>query len=258
MLASYKNLLNRLYTGTSAGSVRFRYTLIAFDLATVAYVMATLPLEVTPVLRLINLAIALVILFDFSARLWISGERWRYFFQVYVISDLLVLISLVFNPYFAFDLTFLRILRGLRFAHSEYLLRDLRRDFSVFKENEYVFVACVNFAVFLGITVAAVYSFFPAIGRGADGLVNAVYFTVTTLTTTGYGDIVPNSNGAKLTSVVVMVVGVTLFVNLARAVFRPKKVPHDCPACGLHLHDVDAVHCKHCGGMLRIKTGGIS
>ncbi|MEO9575822.1 MAG: ion channel [Tateyamaria sp.] len=231
---------------------------MAFDLITVAYVMATLPLEVTPFLRAINLAIALVILFDFGARLWISGERLHYFFRVYVMSDVLVLISLLFNPYLAFDLTFLRILRGLRLAHSEYLLNDLRRDFSAFRDNEYVFVAGVNLAVFLGVTIAAVYSFFPAIGRGTDGFVNAIYFTVTTLTTTGYGDILPKSNAAKLSSVVIMVVGVTLFVNLARAMFRPRKVQYECRTCGLQLHDPDAVHCKHCGESVRIKTSGIT
>ena len=258
MLTKVHEFLESLYTGASPSSVRFRYALIAFDLATVVYVMATLPLGFTPVLRWINLSIAAVILFDFVARLWISRERGRYFFRIYVLSDALVLISLVFNPYFAFDLTFLRILRGLRLGHSEYLLKDLRRDFRVFKDNEHVFVAGVNLAVFLGVTIAAVYCFFPAIGRGTDGLVNAIYFTVTTLTTTGYGDIIPQSNSAKLASVVIMVVGVTLFVNLARAVFRPQKVQHDCPTCGLQVHEPDAVHCKHCGEVLRIKTSGIS
>ena len=28
-------------------------------------------------------------------------------------------------------------------------------------------------------------------------------------------------------------------------------------ACGLVRHDTDAVHCKHCGHVLKIETGGI-
>ena len=257
MFVRSHKFLEMLYTGTSLRSVRFRYAFIAFDLATVAYFMAALPFEVTPVLRWVNLSIAAVILFDFVARLSINKEGWRYLFRVYVLSDALVLISLFFNPFFAVDLTFLRILRGLRLGHSEYLLTDLRRDFTVFRANEFVFVASLNLAVFLCVTIAAVYSFFPAIGRGVDGLVNATYFTATTLTTTGYGDILPQTNTAKLAAVLIMVVGATLFVNLVRAVFRPQKARHDCSACGLQLHDPDAVHCKRCGEILHIKTGGI-
>ena len=54
-----------------------------------------------------------------------------------------------------------------------------------------------------------------------------------------------------------MVVGVTLFVRLARAVIRPQKVRYECPDCGLQRHDVDAIHCKHCGATIHIETEGV-
>ena len=41
--------------------------------------------------------------------------------------------------------------------------------------------------------------------------VGALYFIVTTLTTTGYGDIVPVSNNERVITIVLMVVGATLF-----------------------------------------------
>ena len=57
-------------------------------------------------------------------------------------------------------------------------------------------------------------------------------------------------------SVGVMIFGVTLFLRLAQVLFRPVKVRHPCPTCGLELHDSDAVHCKHCGEPIRIETEG--
>ena len=54
-----------------------------------------------------------------------------------------------------------------------------------------------------------------------------------------------------------MWVGVALFLRLVQTVFRPNKVRYTCPDCGLTLHEPDAVHCKHCGETLRIKTGGV-
>jgi len=86
--------------------------------------------------------------------------------------------------------------------------------------------------------------------------VDALYFTITSLTTTGYGDITLPGVGGKLTSVLIMVVGVTLFLRLAQAVFQPRKVNHPCPTCGLFRHDPDAVHCKACGTVLCIPDAG--
>ena len=39
--------------------------------------------------------------------------------------------------------------------------------------------------------------------------------------------------------------------------FRPHKVEHKCPHCGLNRHDVDAVHCKACGNILCIEDEGV-
>src|SRR5215203_2958347 len=86
------------------------------------------------------------------------------------------------------------------------------------------------------------------IGNYAD----ALYFTVTALTTTGFGDITLPGTTGRMISVVVMICGVTLFLRLAQVMFRPNKVRFACPACGLQRHEPDAVHCKACGTILNI------
>ena len=91
---------------------------------------------------------------------------------------------------------------------------------------------------------------------GITDYVDALYFTVATLTTTGFGDIVLSGPMGKLLSVFIMLIGVALFLRLAGAIFRPTKVKYTCPECGLNRHDIDAVHCKHCGEGLKIETSG--
>jgi voltage-gated potassium channel len=59
-----------------------------------------------------------------------------------------------------------------------------------------------------------------------------------------------------LLAIVVMLVGVILFVRLIQTIWRPSRVRHECPTCGLMRHDFDAVHCKHCGHELHIRTEG--
>ena len=80
---------------------------------------------------------------------------------------------------------------------------------------------------------------------------------MTALTTTGFGDITLTGTVGRMLSVGVMIVGVGLFLRLLQVLFRPTKVRHECPVCGLLLHDIDAVHCKHCGTTLHIETEGV-
>ena len=85
---------------------------------------------------------------------------------------------------------------------------------------------------------------------------DALYFTVTALTTTGFGDITLPGTTGRLISVLIMIFGVTLFLRLAQVLFRPNKVRFPCPACGLQRHEPDAVHCKACGHILNIPDEG--
>jgi voltage-gated potassium channel len=94
----------------------------------------------------------------------------------------------------------------------------------------------------------------PAIANYAD----ALYFTVTTLTTTGFGDITLPGTSGRILSVVIMIFGVSLFLRLIQVLFRGSKVRFECPDCGLTLHDSDAIHCKHCGRVLHIDTEGVT
>src|SRR5690606_6952804 len=112
--------------------------------------------------------------------------------------------------------------------------------------------AAVNLLVFVFVMAGLVHSLFagrvPAIGSYIDSL----YFTVTALTTTGFGDIVLTGVSGRLLSILIMIGGVSLFFRLIQVAMRPHKVRHPCPTCGLLRHDPDAVHCKACGTQLRI------
>jgi voltage-gated potassium channel len=92
----------------------------------------------------------------------------------------------------------------------------------------------------------------PAISNYMD----ALYFTVAALTTTGFGDITLPGTTGRLLSVVIMISGVTLFLRLAQVLFRPVKVRWRCRGCGLMRHDPDALHCKACGHPLNIPYKG--
>lgn len=255
--STLKKWTTTLYNGAGPTSVSFRYILITFDFFTIALFIATASWPVTPELLMFSRAIGLVIFIDLALRLWISNDRLTMLRQPYVIADLIVIASFLVNPFIAMNLSFLRILRGLRLIHSYQLLTDLRRDSRFFRAHEDAIIASVNLFVFVFFVTSAVFELYFVSDENALTYIDALYFTVATLTTTGFGDITLDTPTGKMLSVFIMVVGVALFVQLARAVFQPTKVKFDCHACGLFRHDVDAVHCKHCGETLKIHTKGV-
>lgn len=257
MTSRLKDTLTELYTGSKRQSRQFRLGLILFDASTILHFIAIAPLPPSPGLEAFGFVLGLVILMDLIARLWISPDRKAELRKIYTIADVVVIASLLIAPFVHASLAFLRILRGLRLIHSYHLMRDLRQSSRFFQRHEDALLAAVNLFVFVFFTTSVVFALFVDKSLGIEGYVDALYFTVTTLTTTGYGDITPQTPFGKLFAVFIMVVGVALFVQLARAIVQPAKVNYTCKDCGLMKHDLDAVHCKHCGSALRIKTDGL-
>ena len=252
-----KSRIAALYEGSSNSAVRFRYSVIIFDALTILFFIATAHVAHGLLLIAISQILVRQASINLAARLWIAKNRKAFFWQVYTLADVVVIVTLLLDPLFSGSLAFLRILRALRLIHSYHLLRDLRRDSAFFRRNEDALLAGINLFVFIFATTMTVLIFFIDETQTQSPYIDALYFTVATLTTTGFGDITMASPAGKMFSVFVMVVGVALFVRLAQAIFQPQKVRYTCPTCGLTRHDIDAVHCKHCGEQLKILTGGV-
>ena len=70
--------------------------------------------------------------------------------------------------------------------------------------------------------------------------VDALYFTVTTLTTTGFGDIVLQGEYARLSSIAIMLLGFAPVPPAGTSGVPTRKVSFRCPDCGLSRHEADA------------------
>ena len=243
--------LRELYEGGSPEAHKFRYGLLIFDLVTLLFIVATSFAPHNDAVEALDVLIGLVILADFAARLLISRHRLRDLLHPATWADIVAIVSFL-APLVGEGAGFLRILRTLRLLRSYQLLMRLRRDFPYFRANEEVIIAVANFAVFVFVMTGFVYQTQHGTNPHITNYVDALYFTVTALSTTGFGDITLPGTTGRLISVVIMIFGVTLFFGLASALLRPRKVRFPCPTCGLLRHDPDAVHCKACGELLNI------
>lgn len=247
--------IRSLYHGNSRTAHRFRYGLLVFDLSVILFIVFTSFIEPTRTMTIIDCGIGIIILLDFSARMLVSRHRMQDLLRPSGIADLIVIVSLL-APLVGGGFAFLRVVRTLRVFRSYQLLGRLRLDFPYFRRNEQTIVSATNLAVFVFVMTALVYETQhesnPQIGNYAD----ALYFTVTALTTTGFGDITLSGSEGRLLSVAIMIFGVSLFLRLVQVLIRPPRVEHECPDCGLKVHESDAIHCKHCGQVLHIENEG--
>jgi voltage-gated potassium channel len=248
-LQGLRSRMRLLYHGHSPTAERFQAALLVVDLAIIAFFIATPLLRDKPIFLWVDFAVLVLVAADLVGRALANNEPLRWLRQPTTIVDLFILMTLLFPAWLA-NLGFLRILRLWTLSRSGALWRPLQR-FGLVEWRE-TGEAVVNLVAFLFLVSGFVLTFFRNGEVGIAGYVDALYFTVATVTTTGFGDITLPGTFGKLTSIVVMIVGISLFVRLAQSLFRPHKVRFPCPQCGLQRHDPDAVHCKACGHVLNI------
>jgi len=242
--------LRYLYHGSQPPAVKFRLMVIAVDFAIIAFFLAS------PILKnmgwafyAVDYLVAAILAADLIARAYAYSDIKDWLKRPIVWLDLFILATLLF-PAWLFNLGFLRLLRLWTLLNSDFFWRTIGAKFDDTRV-EAIVRALSGLVTFVFVVTGFVYATF--LGHdGIAGYVDALYFTVATLTTTGFGDVTLPGTLGKLLSIAIMLVGITLFLRLAQALIKPHKVRFPCDRCGLQTHDQDAVHCKACGNLLCI------
>jgi voltage-gated potassium channel len=241
-----------LFYGHGPGPLAFQMGLLLLDLGALAYFLATTFVTQAPWMRAVDLALGVVLALEFLGRVAAHRHPMRYLDNASAMVDLVVVLSLLASPLIG-NLAFLRVLRTLRLLRSYSVLGRLKKWSPTVRRHEEVIRAALNLVVFTLVVSSIVYVTQRPVNPKITDFGDALYFTVTALSTTGFGDITLEGAHGRMLSIAIMIIGISLFFTLAQAVFRPgNKVRHPCPRCGLQRHDRDAVHCKACGLLLNI------
>ena len=243
--------LHDLYFGAGSEAVRFQARLLVLDVTLIAFFMVAPFLERGSGFLIIDYCIAFVLALDLAARGWAYGDVRRWLRRPLVWADFAVLVSLAIPVYTA-NLGFLRILRAYSLVHGESFWRVIGGGRWAGTSRADSVKAMTNLGVFVFVMSSLVHTGFAARVPELNSFMDSLYFTVATLTTTGFGDIVLPGPGGQALSIVIMIGGVSLFFRLVQVTIRTPKVRHDCQTCGLQRHEPDAVHCKACGAPLKI------
>ena len=211
-------------------------------------------------LNLLDDIILGVFVFEYFLRLICAEEKLKHLFSLYAIIDLVAIL-----PFFlgAIDVTFIRLLRWfrilrlIRLVESRTLFAHKTEDIAILFRILFTLLAIV--LVFSGLVYQIEHPSNPKFHTFLD----AFYFSIFTMTTVGYSDVMPKSDAGKLTTVIMVLTGIALIpvqlgelfkrlVQTANQSDRENDVMKEsiCSGCELSLHDMDAEFCKVCGTKL--------
>lgn len=186
--------------------------------------------------------------------------RLKYMFTFGALVDLVAFLPYYLHAILGFDLRVLRILRLLRFFRLFRLTaytRSAKLIFNVFKTRVNDLLLSLVLILFL-IIIASCALYFtehlhPENKDKFTSIPATLWWAVVTLTTTGFGDMVPMTTWGKIIAGIIMLSGVAFFALPAGIIvagfldelkFMRKYRGHDCPHCGKPLdyhkdHDDD-------------------
>ena len=213
--------------GSLAGSI-FEGFMIALIIANVTAValetVDSLWAQYATFFRIFDLVSVIIFSIEFLVRLWASVERTgnsssnfmsrlRFIFQPMSIIDLLAILPFYLMLSSALDLRFLRIfrlLRLLKLVRYSPAMSSLTRV--IYAERKALFAALV---IMIGLVFFAA-SFMYLIEKDAQpdsfgNIPQAIWWALTTLTTVGYGDVVPITAYGKLLGGTVMIFGLAFY-----------------------------------------------
>jgi voltage-gated potassium channel len=194
---------------------------------------------------------------EYILRLYSTKHSVKYSTSFFGVVDLLAILP-TYLSIFVPGAQSLLVIRGLR----------LLRIFRVFKLSRYLGEANIlseaiiqsrtRIVVFL--STITVLSFITGAGmylvegpkHGFTSIPQSVYWAITTLTSTGYGDTVPITPLGKLLAIFIMIMGYSLIIVPTGIISTEMMKLGDistqaCKNCSKEGHDFNAKFCKHCG-----------
>ena len=202
---------------------------------------------------------------EYGLRLLCVRHPTRYAFSFFGMVDLLAIVPTYLNvlfpqiqaQYFTVVrvLRVLRVFRVLKLAHHVSEANLLMRALYASRRKLTVFLYAVMTLVVL---FASLMYLIEGKEHGFTSIPTAMYWTIVTLTTVGFGDITPGTDYGKALAAVVMLLGFAIIAiptgivsaEMMRGHNRPSVSTEVCRECTREGHDPDALHCKYCGARL--------
>ncbi len=201
---------------------------------------------------------------EYITRLLCVERPLRYARSFYGVVDLLAVLPTYLAVFFPdaallIDVRILRLMRILRIFKLTAYLTEYRVLADAIAASRRKILVFLSIVVMIVLIIGTLMYVIEGPEHGFTSIPFAVYWAITTISTVGYGDIVPKTDIGRALASVMMLIGwgilavptgiVTAEMTAQR--FRARAHPAGrCRECGSPDHDVDAVFCRICGAKL--------
>ncbi len=199
---------------------------------------------------------------EYFLRIYAARKRIQYIVSFFGVIDLLAIMPAFLGIFIigARSLLVIRALRLLRIFRILKISRYLKagdtliRALKSSREKIGVFMFAVLMVILL---VGTLMYLIEGEQHGFTSIPKSIYWAIVTLTTVGYGDIIPQTVLGQFISGILMITGYAIIavptgiisVEIARSESQ-KPSSQVCPGCMREGHDVNATFCKFCGTQL--------
>ena len=201
-------------TRESKAGLYFDYAIQVLILLSVAsFTIETLPdltAETINYLETFELVCILIFSLEYLIRLYIAKNKLKFITSFYGIIDILAILP--FYLTLGFDLRSARVLRFLRLFRLVKLIRynkAIRRFQTAFMmiKQELVMFSMVSLILFY-LSAVGIYYFENSVQpESFSSVFSSLWWSVVTLTTVGYGDIVPITIGGRIFTFIILMIG---------------------------------------------------
>ena len=212
-------------------------------------------------LTILEWIFTLLFSFEYLVRIYCVERPFKYVFSFFGIVDLLALVPTYMSLFFVGSPTLLMI-RALRLLRIFRILKLAR-----YTKESRVLIAALKasrpkITVFLGavlvliLIMGSVMYMVEGTQAGFTSIPRAMYWAVVTLTTVGYGDIVPKTVLGQSIASFIMICGYAIIavptgiVSVELANVENLTNNRKCKFCKKNGHNIDALFCMNCGEKL--------
>lgn len=245
----------------------------AFDISLIIAILASLLVlilesipnvmtEWSQELRYIEYTFTALFTIEYLIRLYCSPKPKSYATSFYGIVDLLAILPTYLAIFFpgASFMGVVRLLRVMRIFRVLKLVRYLQdsnillRSLLMARRKILIFFSTVGILV---VIFGALIFVIEGPENGFTSIPHSIYWAIVTITTVGYGDMVPQTAIGKAIASLTMLLGYSILAvptgiitaELSSEINSHKELVK-CPNCNRSGHDPDALYCKHCASEL--------
>lgn len=205
-----QSLLNE---STISGRIFNLFIIVLIIISVFSFSIETIPnldKKYFDLIQVSEIVIIIIFTLEYLIRIFYSEKSFRYIFSFYGIVDLLAILPFYLST--GIDLRSIRIIRALRIFRILKLVRYSRaiqrykNAFISIKSELSVFLVAASFMLY--ISAVGIYYFENEVQPDKfSSVFDALWWSLITLTTVGYGDVFPITIGGKIFTAIIVIVG---------------------------------------------------